>query len=40
MFNLYLTKLAGNMFVNAIIFGIAEAIAVLCGGILMSRVAD
>ena len=40
MFNLYLTKLAGNMFVNAIIFGIAESIAVLCGGLLMSRVAD
>ena len=34
-FNLYLTKLAGNKFVNSAIFGTAETISVFLSGILM-----
>ena len=34
-FNLYLTKLAGNKFVNSAIFGTAETLSVFLSGILM-----
>ena len=40
MFNLYLTKLPGNKFVNSIIFGLAEALAVVCSGVLMNLLSD
>ena len=40
IFNLYLTKLGGNKFVNSAIFGGAETLAVLFSGVLMSLLSD
>ena len=40
MFNLFLPKLPGNKFVNSMMFGIAEALAVVFSGILMSKISD
>ena len=40
IFNLYLTKLEGNKFVNAVIFGGAETLSVFLSGYLMSRLSD
>lgn len=40
MFNLYLTKLPGNKFVNSMMFGFAEAISVVFSGMLMTRLSD
>lgn len=40
MFNLYLTKLPGNKFVNSMIFGLAEALAVVFSGVLMTLLSD
>ena len=37
---MYLTKLEGNKFVNAIIFGSAEALSVFFSGFLMNRLSD
>ena len=40
IFNLFLTKLSGNIFVNSIIFGGAEALSVLFSGMLMTLLSD
>ena len=40
MFNLFLTKLPGNKFVNSMMFGFAEAISVVFSGVLMTMIAD
>lgn len=40
IFNLYLTKLSGNKFVNSAIFGGAESLSVIFSGMLMSRLSD
>ena len=40
MFNLFLTKLPGNKFVNSMMFGFAEAISVVFSGVLMNMIAD
>ena len=40
IFNLFLTKLSGNKFVNAAIFGGAEALSVLFSGYLMALLSD
>ena len=39
-FNLYLTKLAGNKFVNSAIFGTAETLSVFLSGVLMQKLSD
>ena len=40
MFNLYLTKLPGNKFVNSMIFATGEALIVLFSGYLMTLLSD
>ena len=40
VFNLFLTKLSGNKFANAAIFGGAETISVFASGWLMKKMAD
>ena len=40
IFNLYLTKLEGNKFVNACIFGGAETLSVFLSGFLMTKLSD
>ena len=40
IFNLYLTRLSGNKFVNSAIFGGAEALSVFLSGVLMSLLSD
>ena len=40
IFNLYLTRLNGNKFVNSAIFGTSEMLSVLFSGVLMTLLAD
>ena len=40
IFNLFLTKLAGNKFINSIIFGSAETLSVFFSGFLMQALSD
>ena len=40
IFNLFLTKLAGNKFVNASIFGFTESLSVFLSGYLLKRLPD
>ena len=40
IFNLYLTELPGNKFINLAIFGITEAASVILSGFLMNLLAD
>ena len=40
IFNLFLTKLAGNKFINSCIFGSAETLSVFLSGFLMQALSD